>query len=305
MEATEAKTPTIRPLAGAAWMLVTGLLFVGVTAGVKLVGAGVPAVQTAFMRYLLGLVFFLPILSSLLRPGIPGSIWTFVGLRCVFHTVGVVMWFYAMTRLPLVEITAINYLAPICVAIGAALFLGERLRARRIAAIVAAMVGAWVILRPGFREISDGHMAMLVNVLAFSTSYIFAKRLAGALAPSIAVAYLSIGVTIILAPMALAVWVPPTAWQLLLLFMVAAFATAGHYTMMLAFAAAPMAVTQPVTFLQLLWATLLGVLVFAEPIDPWVIAGGAIIIAAVSFISLREAQLRRRAITPPSDATRL
>ena len=85
---------------------------------------------------------------------------------------------------------------------------------------------------------------------------------------------------------------------------VALFATAGHYTMTLAFAAAPVAVTQPVTFLQLIWATLLGVLVFGEALDLWVVVGGGVILGAVTFITWREAQLNRRARTPPDTATR-
>jgi len=91
-----------------------------------------------------------------------------------------------------------NYLSPVYIAIGAALFLGERLPPRRIAAVCFALLGAMIILRPGLRTLDAGHIA------------------------------------------------------------VACFATAGHFTMTLAFAAAPMTVTQPVTFLQLVWAVLLG-----------------------------------------------
>ena len=68
--------------------------------------------------------------------------------------------------------------------------------------------------------------------------------------------------------------------------------------MTLAFAAAPVTVTQPVTYLQLVWATLLGLLVFGEPIDGWVILGGCVILTSVTFITIREAMLKRGA-TPP------
>jgi len=105
---------------------------------------------------------------------------------------------------------------------------------------------------------------------------------------------LSVFVTLGLAPFALAVWVTPTLAETAILFGVACFATAGHYTMTLAFAAAPVAVTQPVTFLQLIWATLLGALVFAEPVDIWVVSGGGLILAAVSFISWREAMIKKQ-----------
>lgn len=65
--------------------------------------------------------------------------------------------------------------------------------------------------------------------------------------------------------------------------------------MTLAFSAAPLTVTQPVTFLQLVWAVALGALVFAEPVDLWVVLGGSVILASVVFITLREAQLKRAA----------
>ena len=62
--------------------------------------------------------------------------------------------------------------------------------------------------------------------------------------------------------------------------------------MTLAFRAPPVTVTQPVTFLQLIWATLVGLLLFGEPIDGYVILGGALIVAAISYIALRVARLR-------------
>ena len=68
--------------------------------------------------------------------------------------------------------------------------------------------------------------------------------------------------------------------------------------MTLAFAAAPLTVTQPVTFLQLIWATLLGALAFGEGVDAWVVLGGTMILAAVTFITWREAMLKRRTVTP-------
>jgi len=72
-----------------------------------------------------------------------------------------------------------------------------------------------------------------------------------------------------------------------------------------AFRAAPMAVIQPVTFLQLVWATLLGWLVFGDSVDGWVMLGGSVILGSVSYITWREARLNRRAVTPAANATKL
>lgn len=286
-------------------MVVTGLLFVLVTALVKLVGDGLPASQSAFLRFLFGLVFVLPALRAMLAVQYTRRLVGLIAARGVLHSFGVICWFFGMTQLPLIEVTAMHYLTPIYVAIGAALFLGDRMRTRRIAAIAVALVGAMVILRPGFREIMPGHLAMLGASLGMAASYLLAKHLTDSLGPGAIVALLSFTVTLGLAPFAIAVWVPPTGEQVVLLFLVAAAATAGHYTMTLALGAAPVSVSQPVTFLQLVWASILGLAVFGEPLDGFVLAGGAMIMGSVVFLSLREAQLRRRAVTPPSVATKL
>lgn len=286
-------------------MLVTGLCFVAVTAIVKYMGPRVPPAEAAFLRYLLGLVFLIPMLPAVRAAHLTPRQWKLFTLRGVFHSVGVILWFYAMTRIPIAEVTAMNYLAPVYVSIGAALFLGEKLAMRRIAAITVALIGTAVILRPGFREVEAGHIAMLFCAVTFAGSYLLAKIMADEAKPAVVVFMLSIFVTIGLAPFALADWVTPTWGDLGLLFLVACFATAGHYTMTMAFAAAPVTVTQPVTFLQLVWAVALGALVFAEPVDIWVILGGGLILASVTFITWREAVLKRWPITPPTPATKV
>ncbi|MBM1556379.1 DMT family transporter [Sulfitobacter mediterraneus] len=293
-----------RPLTGILWMLVTGLLFIAVTALVKYMGPRLPAAESAFLRYAIGLVFLLPALGALRQTNLSRRQWTLFGLRGFCHALGVILWFYAMTRIPIAEVTAMNYLAPIYVTLGAAVFLGEKLAARRIAAVCLGLMGAAIILRPGFREVSLGHLAMLFAAVVFAGSYLLAKVMADEVRPAVVVAMLSIFVTLALAPFALPVWVTPTLREVLLLTAVAVFATAGHYTMTLAFAAAPVTVTQPITFLQLLWATSLGVLAFNEPVDIWVIVGGFVILGAVTFITWREAMLKRQ-ITPNANATKL
>jgi drug/metabolite transporter (DMT)-like permease len=287
--------PAERPLVAVGWMVLTGLLFVGVTAVVKHLGDRIPAPQSAFLRYLLGLVFLVPMWPALRAARLTPRGWGLFTLRGAFHSVGVILWFYGMTRITIAEVTAMNYMTPVYVTLGAALFMGERLRARRLAAVLAAMAGALVILRPGARELDPGHLAMLFCAVFFAGSYLLAKRLSAQATAPVVVGLLSLMVTVALAPVAWAVWVPPTPAELGWLMLVAAFATGGHYTMTLAFRAGPLSVTQPVTFLQLVWAVSLGAVVFAEPVDLWVIAGGAVILGAVSFIALREAQIARRA----------
>ena len=285
-------------------MVVTGLLFVGVTALVKYLGTDIPAPQAAFIRYALGLVFLLPMIRPILRADLSAKQWGLFAARGLAHSIGVALWFFAMARIPIADVTAMNYLAPIYVTIGAALFLGERLALRRVLAVVVALVGALIILRPGFREIGSGHFAMLAAAVVFGASYLLAKLLTDQTNAVIVVGMLSFWVTLGLAPMAAHVWVTPDLHTILVLFVVACLATAGHYTMTLAFRSAPLTVTQPVTFLQLVWAVSVGTLFFGEAVDIWVVIGGLVILASVSFMTWREAMLKRQ-ITPAVPETKL
>lgn len=287
-----------RPLVGLGWMVVTGLCFVGVQATVKAVGDAVPAPQAAFLRFVLGIVFLLPALGQMRAARLSGKDWRDFILRAALHSAGVILWFYAMTRIPLAEVTAMNYLAPVVVTLGAAVLLGEKLAARRIGAVIVAFGGALVILRPGLRELDPGHLAMLGAALMLGSSYLMAKYLSGRFGAEVIVAMMSLMVPVALLPVAIAVWVPPSLAVLGALTLTAAFATAGHYTMTLAFRVAPVSVTQPAVFLQLVWSVIVGLLFFGEPLDPFVILGGGIIVASVSFIAWREARRARPPVTP-------
>ncbi|MEY4696189.1 MAG: hypothetical protein RIT14_617 [Pseudomonadota bacterium] len=279
-------------------MLATGLCFVGVTGVVRHLGTDLPAAQSAFVRFGWGVAFLIPSLVAIARHGLPPGTLALFGWRGVVHTAAVIFWFYAMARIPVAEVTAIGYLNPVLVTLGATLFFGERLTWRRIAAVAVALCGALIVLRPGLRDVSAGHLSQLAAASFFAASYLFAKRLSQLAPAGMVVAMMSLMVTLGLLPLAWAVWVPMTLAQLLWLGLVAAFATTAHYCMTRAFRAAPLAVTQPVTFLQLVWATLLGALVFGEAVDVFVLLGGAVIIGAISWITWREARGRA---APPVD----
>jgi drug/metabolite transporter (DMT)-like permease len=303
-ERTEVMEPARSTWAGIAWMVLTGLLFVCVTGIVRYVGSSVPAAEAAFIRYAFGTVIMLPFLAALVRRPPETRLLGIYAIRGLTHSIGVTLWFYAMANIPIAEVTAIGYTSPIYITIGAALFLGERLALRRILAVCAAFLGAMVIIRPGMNEVSLGQLAQVASAPLFAASYLIAKGLTRSQNPTAMVAMLSVFVTIGLAPSAWVVWVTPSLHDTAWLGAVAVFATLGHFTMTKALQQAPLMVTQPVTFLQLVWATILGATMFGEPVDVWVLAGGGIIIASVSFISYREWVVARRAATPPAVATK-
>ena len=300
-EATVSQNSTLR---GIGWMALTGVMFVCVTGIVRYLGTDLPAVQSAFLRYLIGLVLITPALIAVLRNWPPGDVMGLYVARGLVHGGAVFLWFFAMARIPIAEVTAIGYTSPIFVTIGAAFFLGERLYVRRIAAVAAGFVGTLIILRPGFQEIGIGQLAQLAAAPFFAASFILAKKLTSRQDPAAIVAMLSLFCTLALLPGAIAQWRTPSWEELFWLTMTAVFATAGHYTLTQAFKAAPITVTQPVAFLQLVWAALLGMVAFGEALDPFVFLGGAVIVGAATYISHREAVAARREVTPPAVATK-
>lgn len=290
--------------AGVAWMISTTFCFVAVTGIVRHVGQELPAPQGAFIRYALGALLMLPFMGALLRrpPTLRGL--GAHALRGAVHGAGVVLWFYAMARIPVAEVTALGYVTPLFVTLGAALFLGESLKLRRLLAVLAGILGALVVLRPGFQEIGSGQLAQLAAAPLFAASYLIAKRLTSSEDPSVIVGFLSIFVSLAILPVALTQWVTPSWEAVAWLGLTAVFATAGHFAMTKAFQNAPITVTQPVQFLQLVWATILGIAVFGEPLDPFILLGGAILVGAATYIAHRESRAAKRALTPPAAATK-
>lgn len=282
---------------GIAWMMVSGFLFIGVTGIVRHLGSDLSAYQAAFLRYVFGLAIMAPVLIRILRqaglhPRLPQKAGFHI-LRGLVHGTGVMLWFYAMARIPIAEVTALGYTAPIWTTIMAVVFLREKIAMRRIAAVVIGFVGVIVILRPGLQEVSIGQLAQLLAAPLFAVSFICAKKLTETCSNGEIVASLSILVTLTLLPPAIATWRTPTPDELLWLFITAALATAGHYALAQAFRRTEITITQPVTFLQLVWATLLGYFVFGEEPDIWTWVGAGVVVISATYIAHREARVAR------------
>ena len=279
---------------GILWMVITTILFVGVTATVRYLEGEVPAPQAAFLRYAIGTVMLVPSLITLTKFKPDHSLFNKFILRGFVHSIGVTLWFYAMSVMPVAEVTAIGFLTYIFVSIGASIFLKEKLHKHRLSAILISFIGALIILRPGFKVIESGQLGMLIATMVFTASYLIAKVVSKERTSSEIVAMLSIFTTIFLIPSAIYSWEPLSLEALLILTFTALIATLGHITMTKAIKAAPMVVTQPVLFLQLVWASMVGLFIFDEKFDIFVIIGGTVIMICVCYVSYREHVLGKK-----------
>lgn len=279
---------------GIMWMVLTTILFVGVTATVRYLEGEVPAPQAAFLRYAIGTLLLTPSLITLIKVKPNKPLMNKFLLRGLVHSFGVTLWFYAMSVMPVAEVTAIGFLTYIFVSIGACIFLKEKLHKHRITAVIISFLGALIILRPGFKVIESGQFGMLMATVVFTASYLIAKIVSKERSSSEIVAMLSVFTTIFLIPSAIYSWEPISLEALLILAFTALIATIGHITMTQAIKAAPMVVTQPILFLQLVWASMVGLFLFDEQFDLYVIIGGTVIMICVCYVSYREHVLGKK-----------
>ena len=200
------------------------------------------------------------------------------------------LWFYSVTKLPIAEATALGVVSPIFVVFGAVFFLRERLTKPRIAAVVLGLVGIFVILRPGFGVINSGSIAKLLAAPFFAASKVMTKFLVRYDSGSTIVVYLSIFAALTMAVPAISVWIQPSGFNLLLLSGTALFATMAHLCMARGLALVDLTVSQPIDFLQLVWTTLIGVMLFSEPSVIWVWIGGGIVVVSATYIARFESK---------------
>jgi len=275
-------------LLGIFFMALTGLCMVAVMVSLRYLSDSIPSVQAAFLRYLLGLLIICPfVIQQIGKTDRTIPILKY-GVRGTLHGFAVVLWFYSVSNAPLSDVTAINYLTPIFTTIGAVIVFKEKLTKERLLAIILSIFGAILILKPGIEAISLGKSAQLLSTILFAASYLITKSLTKTEGTTLIVFMLTLFATITLFPFAAITWSSPSMNDLVLLMGIAILATLGHYFMTKAVAVAPLSVTQPVIFLQLIWSTSIGLLVFGEPLDFLIICGGGVIVVAITQLAYFE-----------------
>ncbi len=193
--------------------------------------------------------------------------------------------------IPLADATAVSFAAPVLTVALAALWLGERVSARRWAGVAIGLAGVLVALRPPFLTGEPLHWAMLlplVTAVANSFYQLLTRRLAAVEDPRTTVLHTGLAAALIVGVAQPFVWVTPAASDLPWMLALGLLGAAGHSLLVLAFARAPASVLAPMSYTQLLWAGLAGVLVFGDWPDGWTLLGAAVIGAGGVLVALPE-----------------
>ncbi|WP_448586534.1 DMT family transporter [Thermaurantiacus sp.] len=285
---------------GPAWMIIACIAFAGLWILIRLTSEVLHPFALVVWRNLLGLLWLLPML--VLTPGLLRR--DRVGRHLQRATSGLVATFatfYAVATAPLATVLAINYTAPLFATLGAVLFLGERIRAHRTAALLLGFVGMLLVLRPGATALSPGILAALVSALATAFSLVAIKALTGTDDPRAVAAWSFLLTTPVSVLVALPFWSwpPGGAWPLLIA--MGACAAAGQLALSRAFAQAEASAVMPYDFVRFALITAAGVALFGERYDTLTLLGGTVILGSTIFIALRErlVQSPTRASAPP------
>jgi drug/metabolite transporter (DMT)-like permease len=209
------------------------------------------------------------------------------------HTFGLCLWFLAVPHISIADTTAIGFTGPIFIMIGAAWAFGERMRWERWVAALIGFAGVLIVVAPKQSGTGGGYsLLMLASSPVFAASFLITKALTRYERPAVIVLWQSITVTVFSLPLALLAWQAPTLLQWLGFLLCGVLGSSGHYCLTRAYVAADISATQSLKFLDLVWASLLGWLVFADTPSRSTLMGGAVIVASTLWIARREARGR-------------
>jgi len=279
---------TSEALVATSFMILAGALFASMHGTVRLVSFDLHPFLIAFFRNLFGFLVLIPIL---MRGGVGRFKTKRFGLhtfRACINSVSMLIWFTALSLIPLADATALALTGPLFVTLGAILTFSERVGFWRWAALIVGAIGALMVIRPGFEAVNVGALLTIAATATAAVSKLCAKSLTKTEDPATIAAYVQFLMTPITLVAALFYWQWPTVEQLIGLIAIGTLGSLAHLFTAKAYAIADLSFAEPITFTRMIWATLFGYIVFSEVPDVWTWVGAFTIVSATSIISYRE-----------------
>lgn len=265
--------------------------------GVRYVGPELPTIEIVFLRAVFTLIATAPFVF---RPGKVSWRTNNLSLQVLRGVVGVgsmTMWYYALANMPLADAGVLSFTTPIFITIGAALYFREPVGLVRGSAVVVGLIGAVVVLKPGYAVVSIAAIAAVVSSILWALSLLIAKDLARYDSTITISFYQPLLVAPIAALGAIPVWVTPSGSVWLVLMVMGTVAALGNYAFVQALRMTDASTLMPADYMRLLWMVMWGYFVFSE-IPGWSTwLGAALIVGSTFYVTWRETRLapKRRA----------
>ena len=249
-----------------------------------------------FFRFFLGLVIILPYIIKNKNTVLKTTHLKQHFLRAILGLPAMLLYFSALVLLPIEKLTAISFVVPLIVTILAVFFLGEKIYIYRTLALILGFSGMLVIIRPGFVDISIGVYMVLFSALLWSINIIITKKISKDDSAITILAYQSIFMSLLSFFIVIFFWEIPSLKTFIYLGLAAMCGTVLHLTLNHAFKLVDVSMTQPYSFLNLVFASIIGYFVFDEIPDFYTWIGALIIFTGVLIISYREMKLDKEII---------
>jgi drug/metabolite transporter (DMT)-like permease len=265
-------------------------------AQVKWLAADYAIAQIAFLRYVVGVAFAVAVAARhgglrQLRTRRPFG----HALRSILNIVTMLTFYAALKRLPLADVIAIAFAAPLFMTVLSVPLLGERVGWRRWAALSVGFVGVMVTLQPfgdGFNPVG---LLAIVSALTYALMLIASRQLSATESSVTILFYYSIGVIVTTGAAMPWQWITP-GWADAGLFLACGLVgSVGQLLLNQAFRYGEVSLLAPLEYTALIWAILLGVVVWGEVPTWWVLIGALIVVASSLYIAQREARIGRGA----------
>lgn len=302
----------MRPMHGIGLKLASVLAFILMQSLIKGAAGHVPAGQVVFFRsfFAIPVIFAWLAIRGQLSEGVRvqqpmGHVW-----RGLMGTIAMGLGFAGLRYLPLPEVTAIGYAAPLLTVVFAAMFLGENVRAFRIACVALGMAGVMVVLAPRMTVLDPtdtaaafGAMLVLVGAVFAALAQVFVSKLVLTEKTPAIVFWFSVtstGLSLLTVPFG---WVWPVGWEWPLLIACGLLGGVGQILLTSAYRYADASLVAPFDYASMLFSLVIGYFIFAEVPTLATLAGAGLVILAGCLIIWREAQLglersARKALTP-------
>ncbi|MCF2640152.1 DMT family transporter [Fusobacterium varium] len=265
-------------------MLISALGFTFMSVTVKYV-TGIPLFEKVFFRNLisLGVAFFMLKKSSAPMFGRRENQLALLA-RSSFGLAGVVLNFYAISKLTLADSSMLGKLSPIFVTIMACIFLKEKIDNKQILSIIITFLGALLVIKPEFSLEMLPSLSGIMSAASAGVAYTLLRYLKDKESPDTIIFYFSLISVVFTAPFALAEYVQPTFIQLGLLLATGVFASVGQFGITYAYKYAKATEVSIYNYSAIVFGIILGFIFFGEIPDTLSLLGGAIIIAVAFYI---------------------
>ena len=246
-----------------------------------------------FMRFFFGFLIILPfIIKSRFKIYNTTNLKLHIS-RSIINVPMMILGFAALMYIPLEQIKAIGFLSPILVVILSVIFLKERIYLIRTFSLVLGFIGTLIILRPGIIEINIGVYMVLLSALLWSSVIIITKFMSKTDSAMTILTYQYTFVSLFTLPLAIMYWSNPTLRSIFYSFLASIVGTVLHLCINNSYKLADLSIIQPVWFTQLIFASLLGFIIFGSLPDLFTWIGAILVFSSVLIITYRENYLKK------------